>query len=42
MKNEKEPNKEPLEMKTNGKIPVKIYEALRSTAADPNWQDCMN
>ena len=35
MKNEKELNKEFLDMRKKGKIPVKVYEALRSTGAQP-------
>ena len=35
MKNEKELNKELLDMRKKGKIPVKVYEALRSTGAQP-------
>ena len=35
MKNEKKLNKELLDMRKKGKIPVKIYEALRSTGAQP-------
>ena len=31
MKNEKEPNKHLLDMRKKGKIPVKVYEALRYT-----------
>ena len=35
MKKEKELNKELLDMRKKGKIPVKVYEALRSTGAQP-------
>ena len=35
MKNEKELNKEHLNMRKKGKIPFKVYEALRSTGAQP-------
>ena len=35
MKNEKELNKELLDMRKKGKIPVRVYEALRSTGAQP-------
>ena len=35
MKNEKELNKELFDMRKKGKIPVKVYEALRSTGAQP-------
>ena len=35
MRNEKELNKELLDMRKKGKIPVKVYKALRSTGAKP-------
>ena len=35
MKNDKELNKELLDMRKKGKIPVKVYEALMSTGAQP-------
>ena len=35
MKYEKEPNKKLLDMRKKGKIPVKVYEALRSTGGQP-------
>ena len=35
MKYEKEPNKKLLDMRKKGKIPVKVYETLRSTGGQP-------
>ena len=35
MKNEKDQNKDFLDMRGKKKIPVKVYEALRSTGAQP-------
>ena len=35
MKNEKQLNKELLDMRKKGKKPVKVYEALKSTGAQP-------